>query len=237
MRKAIGIFSVIFSAILLAVMLALFLYNANSTNVKGGIYVFNTIYESKDWKNMNHAQRAEALNIPEKTLKSLSAEGLIETLIRYPLRTDIFAYHTLEEGIQVVSVQFNGLKELLSRNDVAQILLDKYENINIDYAKEAETNAEGSEVPEDMVPYWRMTLVETLLFTTQVQEKMSEEQLVHLNVQILEKKHQIEQEGQSYGLLNRYQWILEINESQNIDLPSQQKEVLEKATQVYGNSN
>lgn len=110
MRKVIGILS----AILLVVMLALFLYNANSTNVKGGIYVFDTIYESKDWKNMNHAQRAEALNIPEKTLKSLSTEGLIETLIQYPLRTDIFAYHSLEEGIQAVSVQFNGLKEVLS---------------------------------------------------------------------------------------------------------------------------
>lgn len=86
----------------------------------------------EEWKAFrSHGEMLEACQVPESILKTMSTEGLVETVLSYPLSIDAFAYNDLQTGFDAVASQFNGIPELLSREDAATELLVKYRSIDI----------------------------------------------------------------------------------------------------------
>lgn len=73
----------------------------------------------------------EAAQIPEYILNQMSTEDLVEAMLIYPLRVDLIAWNTYEQGFDAVSSYFNGLQELLIREDGAQKLLEKMQSIPV----------------------------------------------------------------------------------------------------------
>ena len=67
-----------------------------------------------------------ACQIPEKILFSISTEDSTQLCLQYPLLYDIFAFNDLNEGIDKLFSDFNGIRELYKRKEASNGLLKKY---------------------------------------------------------------------------------------------------------------
>jgi hypothetical protein len=79
------------------------------------------------WRAFNsHQEMLNACQIPESILQNMSTSGLVETVMNYPLLSDMLAFDNIQEGFNSVASSFNGLSTLLQRNDAGTVLLTKY---------------------------------------------------------------------------------------------------------------
>jgi len=84
-----------------------------------------------EWKNFKTGKEmSDALMIPTDILKNLSTEALVETCLDYPMFGSIILANDLQTGFEKVTKYFNGLQELLKREDACKVLIKKYEQIN-----------------------------------------------------------------------------------------------------------
>ena len=74
----------------------------------------------------SHAEMLEACQVPESVLEEMSTAGLVETVLDYPLYGDMRAYNSPQQGFDAVAGRFNGLEELLKREDAGAELLARY---------------------------------------------------------------------------------------------------------------
>lgn len=95
------------------------------------VYTIVTPYEypvtpdMDEWKAFqSHVEMIDACQIPEEILENMSTEALAETVLNYPLLTDMLAWSDRSLGVQHVASYFNGLEELLSRNNGIDYLLN-----------------------------------------------------------------------------------------------------------------
>ncbi len=91
---------------------------------------YDTVYEypittnSEEWKDLKgHPEKIAVTAIPEDILNSMSTSMLLETVLKYPLLGDMFAWTTVDEGYLMLCKQFNGLSELVTRVDLEECLL------------------------------------------------------------------------------------------------------------------
>lgn len=76
-----------------------------------------------EWKNLQSLdEMIEACQIPTTILNHLSTEKLIDVVLDYPLAINIFAYDTPKEGITQLASYFNGLQELVERDDAVELM-------------------------------------------------------------------------------------------------------------------
>jgi hypothetical protein len=86
---------------------------------------------SEKWKSFkSHSQKVEALQLPENKLKNMPTVRLLEACINYPMAPEISAYNTPQEGIERIIRNFNGLRELMKRDDAGIFLMQRYGNLN-----------------------------------------------------------------------------------------------------------
>lgn len=90
-----------------------------------------SIYPGDDeWNKYNANEKTQMLQIPEKTLQNLTTEALVKVVAAYPYLSDMFYYDTYEAGFEAVRNSFNGLDELMKREDAAECLIEYYEKID-----------------------------------------------------------------------------------------------------------
>lgn len=105
--------------------------NEQNTTVNSG-YDYPIKPGTDEWVKLNdRAKRGDACQIPEDVLKSLSTDELVETVLNYPFLMDIYAYDTIQQGFKAVASRFNGLKELLQREDAGPKLLERYKQMEV----------------------------------------------------------------------------------------------------------
>lgn len=79
------------------------------------------------WAQLNTGKEMwEVCQIPDVVLKNLSTEALAITCMNYPLYGDYISSNDIQSGILRMIDNFNGLKELSSRSDGAQKLIEIY---------------------------------------------------------------------------------------------------------------
>jgi len=76
-------------------------------------------YDSSMWQ--------EKMALPQESLKALSTSDLVEVMIRHPY-VNIGLYDTFDGWADYVKASLDVTQELISREDAAEVLLDKYEN-------------------------------------------------------------------------------------------------------------
>ena len=91
-------------------------------------------------------------------------------MLAYPLLRDALAYNSVQEGMEAVARQFNGLAELLSRPDAGAALLARYKRAGRDVPASATPLAAG----DHSYAVWA---IESLLAQPQVIAGMSDKQL------------------------------------------------------------
>ena len=79
-----------------------------------------------EWKNLNgNIAMLSAVQIPGEILQVLSTKALAKSVLEYPLFMDIWAYDE-ETGFKHLAANFNGLRDLLAREDAGPALLEEY---------------------------------------------------------------------------------------------------------------
>lgn len=87
----------------------------------------------EQWKSYTSPQeRIAALQIPEDKLKSISTSDLLNVCLEFPYTMDMLAFDSPEIGFNAVCKEFNGYRELLTRQDLADALLAKCEDIPVE---------------------------------------------------------------------------------------------------------
>ncbi|MBR6812321.1 MAG: hypothetical protein IKM51_03005 [Oscillospiraceae bacterium] len=80
-----------------------------------------------EWVYMSVEQRLASCRVTQAEVEAMTTEALIETIVNYPYLVNIFAYDTIEMGIEMVSNHFPGIEELFERAD-CQSELSKFIN-------------------------------------------------------------------------------------------------------------
>lgn len=169
--------------------------------------------EDAEWSDFSsHDEMLEACTIPEDELKTMETKELLKYVLDYPLMIDLLAYDSWNEGLQALSEDFNGLAELLSREDGADCLLEAYANLEIS-DKSKDTSIE--EVLET-------EMIEAALSQEEVLENLSDNQLEELG-EIAEEKYNDKRENEMY---NSFEASLYENMYENDTLDSIDAEVV-----------
>lgn len=71
---------------------------------------------------MTLEERLESCAVSQAEVKGMTISALVETVLNYPYLLNVYAYNSIDEGIQMVSSYFPGLPELVSRSDGAEAL-------------------------------------------------------------------------------------------------------------------
>lgn len=116
----------------IAGIFSLFICIMPSLAVAGSdVYDFSIRPGTPEWKTLHsHEEMIKVCLLPKSILEAIETEDLIETCLRYPLFVDMLAYQSLNQGFSLVAAYFNGLEELIKRNDAGLKLLKIYDEIN-----------------------------------------------------------------------------------------------------------
>ncbi len=87
------------------------------------------------WPYGNHQKMVDACQIPEGILNNMTTDTLLETVMAYPLFCDVYAYNDRKTGYEIVKYHFNGLSELVKREDKCLCLEKYYEKIKTNPSK------------------------------------------------------------------------------------------------------
>lgn len=79
------------------------------------------------WKTYQSADDLkEALQIPSDVIKSIATDKLLDLCISYPYNIDMLSTDKAEDGFNLLRSEFNGYAELLTRNDLASVLISRF---------------------------------------------------------------------------------------------------------------
>lgn len=87
------------------------------------VYTYPLKAGTDEWLNLNVQQRVERLQLSDNLLGSMRTEDLIEVCLEYPFTLDLFAFNDFQTGFKALYNNFNGFRELLSRDDLAEPFL------------------------------------------------------------------------------------------------------------------
>ena len=187
------------SLAILTILYMLFLFAVFAT-AQGGddAYDFPVRGGTEQWKAFkSHGEMVETCRIPEHTLASMSTAGLIKTCLDYPLLMDIVAFDDLQYGFYRIMEEFNGLKELMKREDAAVKLLTLYISMKPEAFDKQWSLAQKGDYA------FRLMMVEMILAQEPILQSLSlndRKQLVTIGLEKIESRKSY---TEVYGLYNQ----------------------------------
>lgn len=181
----------------------------------------------EEWKALEGEEEMLAVcQLSDKLLKKLSTYELLKLTEEYPMLGDIYAANTMEEGFRNVVDSFNGLRELLSREDCLEVVCGEYNNLTfpekcaISY-NECETEEEKVELfnkilhddellkieTEDSKPLLVCDLLEMIML-----DKTTEENVETLFETVVDKATEKEK-SEYFEEKDKYLYVSELEES------------------------
>lgn len=151
---------------------------------------------STEWRNANsYQERLNLYNIPDKILDSISTRELIRTCLNYPELRLIFTRNDFQSGYSHIFKEFNGFKELESRNDAGKELLNAYKSYNPGYFDKNSTNLEiGYHIIE-------FTYIELLIAQPNILKNLSETEVNELRIECIRKFKEKKELQEYFGIL------------------------------------
>lgn len=172
---------------------------AGVKDVRAEVYTYPITSDDPEWSNYKHAELVNMLQIPEDVLTGMSNEELVESVLNYPYIMDIMCYDKIADGIEIVADHFNGLKEVLERDNIADTLIQRYQTVTLDEMKSYDPY-------EDYEEACKPGIVQLLLAHLNAQNKLNAEEQNRLSSAIKEKIAAVEESGDEdkYGLYSIY---------------------------------
>lgn len=125
--------------LILSLILILLFVSCKNDNVESHCYIAksNDTYEypikpnANEWAKLSSSEKIIACQIPENTLKIISTEGLIESVLFNPLFSEIYLSNEhVQAGFNAFYENFNGVRELLKRSDIVTKILYRYQQMD-----------------------------------------------------------------------------------------------------------
>lgn len=88
-------------------------------------------------------ERVAALQIPNTIIDKLTTRQLLDACLNYPYLIEITMFKDYQKGVDIMASKFNGLKELMERDDLLDLLIEKELKLETEYA--ALSNAKSEE--------------------------------------------------------------------------------------------
>lgn len=85
--------------------------------------------DKEEWGQYNHGEKVDMLNIDQEILDNLQTDELLEVVLEYPLFSDMYFHGGYQTGFEIMSEHFNGLQELMGREDAADCLIKKHQEM------------------------------------------------------------------------------------------------------------
>ena len=169
------------------IIVLIFTFNFSFTFAQGteSEYSINEPYEfpitqyDDQWKEFE--TKAEALSvcqIPEEILNKMTTEALLETVLNYPFIIDYIAFNDYKDAADNMMRDFNGFSELLSREDLTEVLLEAYDESDLVSYQEfqaMETDSENmildiesSNIRSNLSKFWETSNLEFIIAYDQI---------------------------------------------------------------------
>lgn len=87
------------------------------------VYTYPLKAGTDEWRSMSVQERHARMQLSDNLLGSMRTEDLIEVCLEYPSTLDLFAFNDFQTGFKALYNNFNGFRELLSRDDLAEPFL------------------------------------------------------------------------------------------------------------------
>ena len=87
------------------------------------VYTYPLKAGTDEWQNLSVQERHARMQLSDNLLGSMRTEVLIEVCLEYPFTLDLFAFNDFQTGFKALYNNFNGFRELLSRDDLAEPFL------------------------------------------------------------------------------------------------------------------
>jgi hypothetical protein len=138
---------------------------------------------TEEWKAIDSQLVKDSLcQIPDDIINRLTTEELLDVCLEYPMLGDILAFNNVQDGIEGVKNNFNGIYELLLRTNCSQVLIDRYVNTS----------------PKDFQESWslfkkgdysfKIMVLELLIAQPEITSRLNVEQKKTLISNLIEKK-------------------------------------------------
>ena len=96
----------------------------------------------KEWANFKTSKEMyDSCQIPDPVLTSITTDALLETVLNYPFLGTYRCYDDCEIAARYLCGQFNGLEELVARDDLTETLLERYAKSKVLTQKELNENS------------------------------------------------------------------------------------------------
>ena len=116
--------------LLFQTVMSILVMNVFGQNESGNTITFEYPFNRQDteWKTFTTSrERIAALQMPAEKLKRIGTTELLDVCLNFPYLPDIFAFDHIEKGIDNLKSRFNGFDELLRRQDLTRVLVEKFE--------------------------------------------------------------------------------------------------------------
>ena len=84
----------------------------------------------RQFKSMD--EMYQACQLPENIIKTLDTESLVHICYNFPAYMGLFFYNSPQDGFNVFHSHFNGIRELLQREDAGYYMLEKYKSLTVE---------------------------------------------------------------------------------------------------------
>jgi len=123
---------------------------------------------SEEWKGFTtHQQMVEACKIPDTILEKMSTAELLVAWEKFPLKLDVIAFNTPQQGFEVQKKISSALKLLLTKKDAGEVVLKRYKE-----AKSSEKEIFTKKHPEISInDYWMLKI---LLSQPEIRSKIND---------------------------------------------------------------
>jgi hypothetical protein len=120
-------------------------------------YVYPVKPGTAAWATLQaHSEMVAVTQIPEDTLRAMSTEGLVESVLNHPLFGDMLLFNSTQEGFDKLVERSNAFQALMARKDAGKVLLAKYKAMDPNGVPADSLDAQGEYDA-------RFTRIETLL--------------------------------------------------------------------------
>lgn len=89
--------------------------------------------QDEDWSALSYIELLEACNMPDELVDQCSTDKLADLVLDYPFLIDTLCFETAQQGIDYLKTHSNICEEYFSRDDSINILLQKYEDLEVNY--------------------------------------------------------------------------------------------------------
>jgi hypothetical protein len=140
------------------------------------VYQFPVRPGTQEWIAMkSYKERVMALQIPENILKEMSTHALVKTCLNYPFRITIRCSNSnVQDGINRLIKEFNGLQELLKRKNAGSELFNVYMQLEPISVKKMGTSYERGSYS------FKISFIELFLSQNTILDNLNREQRISI---------------------------------------------------------